>query len=77
MEAIIKTDDQEIFKALVQFLRSLNIDVNTNDKKSTQPVNKVINSSGDNWDELLEFISKHRKKLPDGFKFNREEAHER
>ena len=68
MEAIIKTDDQKIFKALVQFLRSLNIDVNTNDKKRTQPANKVINSSGDNWDELLEFISKRRKKLPDGFK---------
>ena len=70
MEATINIDDRKTFNTLIEFLKSLNIDVDTKGKKRIHSANKKINSTNNKWDELLMFVSKRRKKLPDGFKFN-------
>jgi len=72
MKAIIKTNDEESFYSLIQFLKAMHFNVETKDEK------KVIHGSANKndfrdaenfWNSISIDMS--------NFKFNREEAYER
>ncbi|MEO8210620.1 MAG: hypothetical protein ABI840_08655 [bacterium] len=71
MEITIKTDSEEQFKKIVNFLEKENI-----------TIMKSANESGDGKDfkdfkVMEDDIKKYRTKLPEGFKFDRDEANQR
>lgn len=58
MEATINIDDRKTFQSLVQFLRSLNIDVATKKEKDLQ---KSIKKKNNNITNFYQLIDKYNK----------------
>ncbi|MEI6489542.1 MAG: hypothetical protein WCP52_11310 [Bacteroidota bacterium] len=72
MEAIIRTNDKNAFKSLIQFLKSMNFEVET--KNTKQSVVKPTKE--DNFSEAVKFWDSNAVNMSK-FKLNREEAYER
>jgi hypothetical protein len=72
MEATIRTNDKDAFKSLIQFLKTLNFEVETKNKK--QKTIKV--SKKNNFSEAVKFWNSNAVNMSK-FKLNREEAYER
>ena len=69
MEAIIKTNNRNLFESLLQFLRTLNISVETKEEKNLQNTSNQITKKNNKF-TALQLKTKN-------FKFNREEANVR
>jgi len=69
MEAIIRTNDRNLFESLLQFLRTLHITVETKEENNLQVTRNQIIKKNKKFNAL-------RLKTK-GVKFNREEANER
>ena len=78
MEAIIRTNDKNLFNSLIQFLKTLHLQVETvKTKKKPDLIKKPRNNKDKyRWENAKEFFAKHQIDLSN-FKFNREEANER
>ena len=76
MEAIIKTNNKNLFKSLLRFLKSLDINVELKDEKakSIKRNNGLLKQKSDK--EIREFYDSIRVDMSK-YKFNREEANER
>lgn len=72
MEAIIRTNDNNLFDSLVPFLKSLHITVETKEEKKEKPVSKTKN----NFNEAVKFWNSFSIDMSH-FKLNREDAYER
>ncbi len=72
MEAIIRTNDKNAFKSLVQFLKSLNFEVETKNSK------QKMMQSGEKTDfeDAVKFWNSNTVNMSK-FKLNREDAYER
>ncbi len=72
MEAIIRTNDKEAFNSLVQFLKTLNFEVETKEKKKASAKSHKQND----FSEAVKFWNSIQVDMSN-FKFDREEANER
>jgi len=71
MEITIKTDSEKEFREVINFLKKENIAI----VKSTIEYNK--DKDFVDFKVMEDEMKKYRTKLPDDFKFNRDEANER
>jgi len=77
MEANIKTNDKNLFKSLLQFLKSLDFEVETKEEKSMElKSKKAVNKKKRTDKEIREFYNSMRVDMSN-YKFNRDEANER
>ena len=77
MEATIKTNDKNLFKSLLQFLKSLDFEVETKEEKPMDlKSKKAVNKKKRTDKEIREFYNSMRVDMSN-YKFNREEANER
>ena len=72
MEAIIRTNDRNLFDSLLLFLKSLHIAVETKEEIKFIPITK----SNNDFNEAVKFWRTLKVDMS-GFKFNREDAYER
>ncbi|MEI6488908.1 MAG: hypothetical protein WCP52_08095 [Bacteroidota bacterium] len=77
MEANIKTNDKNLFKSLLQFLKSLDFEIETKEEKPMELKSKKAANKKKRTDkEIREFYNSMRVDMSN-YKFNREEANER
>ena len=72
MEAIIRTNDKNLFNSLIQFLKTLHLQVETKEEKKTKSSSK----SKKDFNEAVKFWNSINVDMSN-FKFNREDAYER
>jgi len=72
MEAIIRSNDKDAFNSLVQFLKTLNFEVETKGKKKVA----VKSNKETDFSEAVKFWNSNKVNMSK-FKLNREEAYER
>lgn len=72
MEAIIRTNDRNLFDSLLLFLKSLHITVETKESIKSKPIAKNKKKI----DEAVKFWRSQKVDMS-SFKFNREDAYER
>jgi len=77
MEYVIRLEDKRLYDALLGFLRSLGAKVKGTDAREAASI--LTNSQEERnqaLNELLEFAEAHPLKLPEDYRFNREELYD-